>query len=192
MNPGLLIAITGLPGSGKTTAASYIAKSGSPVVYMGRITKLLLFSEKLDINEENEKFVRSALRRKYGKEIYAEIVVSEIKGYIKEGKDVYLEGLRSPEELNFLKKYIKEIRIIHIETEANIRYGRVLKRKNVPLTIEQIKKRDIEELKIFGLRRIIKRADYVVRNNTTKEMLYRRLNDILEKIKKNDQSEKRS
>lgn len=184
MKFGLLIVITGLPGSGKTTAASYIAKSGFPVVYMGRITKLLLEEGKLKISEENEKYIRRALRKKYGKEIYAKLVISAIKEYIEEDKDVFLEGLRSPEELNFLEKYFKDIKIVHIDTKEKIRYGRVLKRKKVPLTTDQINQRDEEELKVLGLNKIIEQSDFIIKNDTTREQLYLEINNILKMIKK--------
>lgn len=184
MKLGLLIAITGLPGSGKSTAASHIAQSGFPVIYMGRITKLLLSKEKLEISEENEKFVREGLRKKYGKEIYARIVLSGLKEYVERGRDVFLEGLRSPDELNFLKKHFKDIKIIHIETKKKIRYGRVINRKKVPLTYEQIKKRDSTELNVLGLNKIIKQAHFIINNDTTKRMLYMEINNILEIIKR--------
>jgi dephospho-CoA kinase len=184
MKSGLLIVITGLPGSGKTTAASYIDKSGYPVVYMGRITKLLLEKEKLKINEDNEKYVRGALRKKYGKEIYAEVVSPEIKEYLKEGRNVFLEGLRSPDELNLLKKHFKYIKIIYIDTKKKIRYQRVLKRKKVPLTTDQIRKRDEEELKILGLNKIIKQTDYVIKNDTTQNQLFSEIKNIIKIIER--------
>jgi len=74
-----VIAILGLPGSGKTEAINYLIKKyGWPRVYFGDVTFDELKMRGLEINEKNERMVREDLREKHGRLHYATKVIEKI------------------------------------------------------------------------------------------------------------------
>ena len=58
-----IIAVTGLPGSGKSTVVDYLVQKGFHRVYFGQVTLDELKNRGLEVNEQNEKEVREGQER---------------------------------------------------------------------------------------------------------------------------------
>lgn len=178
-----LIALSGLPGCGKTTAAEFFKVRSIPVVSMGRVVEGMLKKENKEINEENEKEIRNNLRKEYGKEAIAEVVMPEVERFLKSSDTVVIEGLRSEEERLFFLKIFHSIKIIFIEAAKNYRYKRLRERKIRPLKLKEAEDRDKKEIEL-GLGKIRKFSDYTIINEGDKTDFYEKLKRILIKIKR--------
>ena len=66
MNNPALIAIVGMPGSGKSEAAAFFRSKDIPVLRFGDQTDIGLKELGLEINEQNERKYREELRRDLG------------------------------------------------------------------------------------------------------------------------------
>jgi dephospho-CoA kinase len=174
-----VIAIAGLPGSGKTTVSNYLHKKGYAVVYMGKVTKRIITEGMLDDSEENEKYIRDNLRVKYGKSVYAKLIISEIQEKLGKGNKVIIEGIRSIEELDYLKNCFAMIRVFYISAKDKLRYKRLAVREIRPLSYDQAISRDKDELNVLGLSNLKGKADIILDNSSTKNNLYLELDKIL-------------
>ena len=177
-----VIAIVGMCGSGKSVASDYLEKIGYKKVYFGGVTMEKLKENNLDITPENEKMMREKLRNELGMAAYAKILLPRIKEYSKES-DTVLDGLYSWDELMVLKEEIENLKVISIVTDKEIRYNRLAQREYRPYTKEDAIKRDLAEIENIKKAGPIAYADYYILNNGTIEDYEKRLNEILEIIR---------
>jgi len=177
-----VIAIVGMCGAGKSVASDYLESIGYKKVYFGGVTMEKLKENNLEVNPENEKMIREKLRSELGMAACAKILLPRIKEYAKEYNTV-LDGLYSWEELMVLKEEIKDLKVISIVTDKDIRYERLSKREIRPLTKEEAIKRDLSEIESLQKAQPIAYADYYILNNGTFLDYENRLNEILELIR---------
>lgn len=175
-----IIGVAGLPGVGKTTASQYLAKEMA-IVRMGEVTDKVLREENLPINEKAEKKIRNQLREKYGPAIFARGVASKVSAYLRKKQKVVIEGVRSLAEFEFLVKKYRGLKLLFIEADESARIKRLLTRKDRPLTLTEIKIRDAYEINKLGIKKLQKKADYIIANNSTFKHFYRQLDNILSK-----------
>lgn len=177
-----VIALLGLPGSGKTTAASFFKKKNIPVVRMGKVTDKLLKNEQLSLSEKNERKVRSFLRAKFGEEIYAKLISRDLKKKLEANDLVIIDGIRSvPERIYFAKKF-KIFKVICIDSGRELRFARITKREVRSLDQEEFKNRDVQEIKL-GFGKLKKSAEYIIKNNSSRKNFLSNLEKLLTKIK---------
>ena len=177
-----IIAIVGMCGSGKSVASEYLEKEfGYKKVYFGGVTMKKLQEANIEINPENEKMMREKLRKELGMGAYAKVLLPEIKELAKEN-NVVLDGLYSWEEYKILIEELKELKLISIVADKNIRYERLKQREIRPLTKEEATKRDLSEIETIEKAQPIAYADYYILNNSTLEEYINRLNEILKEV----------
>ncbi|MGC9132672.1 MAG: hypothetical protein ACP5HJ_03525, partial [Candidatus Micrarchaeia archaeon] len=93
-----------------------------------------------------------------------------------------ISGLRSLEELEELRKLDKKAKLIAIVAPKELRYKRLSKRKRK--TQKEIEARDKKEI-AFGMGKLIKNADFIIANTSTKEELKKNTIALLKYLKKN-------
>ncbi|KKS65301.1 MAG: Dephospho-CoA kinase-like protein [Parcubacteria group bacterium GW2011_GWC1_43_12] len=177
-----IIAILGLPGSGKSEAINYLIKKYNwPKVYFGEVTFDEMRARRLEINEKNEREVREDLRAKYGQLHYAKQVIKKIEDL---PSDVVLvESLYSwPEYLEFKNKFGDNFIAITVYSSPKTRYERLGKRSVRPLTPEEGKSRDYSQIENLTQANPIAIADYTVINEDSLEYLYRQLDQIIKNL----------
>ena len=183
-----IIAIVGMCGSGKSVASEYLESLGYQKVYFGGVTMEKLQEEGMEINPENEKYMREKLRSELGMAAYAKILLPRIEEYSKTS-DVVLDGLYSWDEYVVLKDKLKDkLSVIAIVADRSLRYSRLEKREIRPLTFEEALKRDIAEIENLAKGGPISIADYYVLNNLGIDEYIERLDLILKQI--GDRNEK--
>jgi dephospho-CoA kinase len=180
-----IIAILGLPGSGKTEVINYLIKKHDWLkVYMGAPTFNELRRLDLPFTEKNERMAREGLRKKYGVLVYAQRIAKKIDS-IKDSKIIIVESLYSWEEyLLFKEKFKNNFITLTVHASPKIRYARLQKRKQRPLRENEAQSRDyaqIENLKQGGP---IAMADFMIVNEGAKEELKRSVDKIVKKLKK--------
>jgi len=99
----IVVAVAGMPGSGKSTVARVIAeKLGYPVIVMGDIVREEVARRGLAITAENVERVARELRELRGPGVVAEMVVERAGSLKAEG--VVVDGVRSLEEVRVLSR----------------------------------------------------------------------------------------
>ncbi|PIS16023.1 hypothetical protein COT62_00615, partial [Candidatus Roizmanbacteria bacterium CG09_land_8_20_14_0_10_41_9] len=122
-----ILAIVGLPGSGKTEAAQFFEKKGLPVISFGRIINDYVDEHKLSHTEEVHKKLRTEIREKYGKEAFAVLNEKKIHEAFGKSSIVIVDGLRSWEEYLYLKRTLPDVKvlILALYSDKEIRYRRI-------------------------------------------------------------------
>lgn len=180
-----IIAILGLPGSGKTEAINYLIKKFNwPKVYFGDVTFDEMKRRGLEINEKNEREVREGLRAQFGQVIYARRVIEKIKN-LPDEVNVLVESLYSwPEYLEFKKEFGDSFITIAVYASPKIRYERLGKRSVRPLTPQECQSRDYAQIENLTQAGAIAMTDYTAINEQSTENLYSQIDKIIEKINK--------
>ncbi len=165
----LLICLTGMPGAGKSTVASFLADAGYDVVIMGDCVREEAQLRNLDLSDENLGKLMITLREEGGQGAIANLVIKKIKEMSKNHinkKSIFLiDGIRSTPELKILSNY-GLVKIIAIHASTNVRFNHIKtrSREDAPTSIEEYSNRDSRELKI-GVSEAIALADEVINNN---------------------------
>jgi dephospho-CoA kinase len=161
----IILAVVGLPGSGKTEAINYLMdKYKWPKVYFGDVTFDEMKVRGLDIDEKNERFVREDLRAKYGQLIYAKKVIEKIKN-IKENINILVESLYSWDEyLEFKKEFGDSFKVLAVYSSPETRIKRLSNRTIRPLSKEEVESRDYSQIENLKQAGPIARANFTIVN----------------------------
>jgi dephospho-CoA kinase len=158
----LIIAITGMPGAGKSTAAKEIAKAGVETVAMGDMIREETKRRNLYPDDKNMGTVMRELREKYGSGAVAELTLRNIKTIT--GDAVVVDGIRSMAEVEMFRG-AGPVKLLAIWASPRRRFDllRSRGRTDDPQTVESFNARDERELSI-GLGGAIALADDAVSN----------------------------
>ncbi len=141
-----ILALVGMPGSGKSTAAEYFKARGWAVLRFGQFTIDEINRRGQVIDERNERFVREEFRRLHGPAAYAMMALPKIEEMTKES-DLIIDGLYSWSEYKLLREALGErLVILAITAARKIRHTRLLDRVERPLTKEEVERRDYSEI----------------------------------------------
>lgn len=164
----VVIGFCGLPGSGKSTAIKAIKHLGT-VINMGDFVREEAQKNSIPETDENLGRIARNLRKREGKGILAKRCVNQI--YNTKDLIFFVDGLRSWEEVKIFRQNWR-FPIIAIKTNIEKRFEIISKRnrEDDPQTLEELKKREKREIE-FGLKKVIKKADYKILNNSNKEDL---------------------
>ncbi len=177
-----ILAIVGMPGSGKSEAADHFRKLGLPVISFSDIVKQEIESKKLPNTLEVHHNVRQELRDKYGYEAMAFLSHKKIEESLKKHKLLVIEGMRSWEEYEYLKKNFSkaEVYILALYVDKQKRYQRIKNRKTRSNLGGQ--ERDLDEMLQTHMGPTIAYADYLIKNNFELEELYHKLDEVYREI----------
>ena len=171
-----IIAITGLPGSGKTAVSRVLEKKGYSRVRFGDITDDEIKKRGLEFNEQNEEMVRDELRKTHGMEAYAKLSVPRIEKHEK----VVIDGLYSYDEYDFLKeKYGDKVVLAVVEASPEIRYGRLGSRKERSFSMEEAKSRDKSQIEKLNMQKTLDSADVRIINEGSVDELEKQADEKL-------------
>lgn len=182
MTSKIVLGFVSLPGAGKSTALRAVEDLGS-IVTMGDVIRAETRKRDLSLTDENLGAVASELRKKEGRGIIAKLCLNKIKE--KESKVVFIDGLRSMKEVEVFREYWSfPVIAIKISQKKRFEIIKERKRDDDPTTLEELKRRDEREIN-FGLKNVIKNADYIIYNNSTiKELKKKTREKVLEIIKR--------
>ena len=179
-----VIALVGMPGSGKSEVARVFAAFGYKTVRFGDITDEEVGKQGLKLNEESERVVREGLRAKYGMAAYAELNLPRIRAALA-GSNVVLDGLYSWEEYKYLVDRLgRNLEIVAVWAPPQTRYARLQARKTRPLTPEQARARDYAEIENVNKGGPIAMADFIIKNDSTLEALIEQAENLVRNMSK--------
>lgn len=162
------IAIVGLPGSGKTAAADFFRLHNCAILRFGDQTDVGLAELGLPRTEENERMYREKIRRDLGMAAMAIKIEPRIKQAETNSDIIVLDGMRSWEEYQHLRKKYPQLIVLSIYASPNVRYERLRKRSVRPLTPVESRNRDQSEIENLNSGGPIAMADYVITNEGTR------------------------
>ena len=178
----MIIAVVGMPGSGKTFVSKLLEKKGFARIRFGDITDEELKKRSMELTEENERFIRESLRAEYGMDAYAKLSFEKVKKILKKSKNIAIDGLYSLEEFLYLRKKFPELIMLAVIASPEIRHERLMNDKKRPLTLEECVFRDISMLENLKLGGPISLADYAVINEGDMKDLEKNINNLIKKI----------
>lgn len=179
-----IIALVGMPGSGKSTCIDHLTARGLPSVYFGGIV-VEEVKRRNDgvVDEKSEKAVREEFREKDGMGAVAKRALPEIKKQLQTNKVVVLDGLYSWSEYTLLKeKFGSGLIVIAIVADRQLRYERLSQRPVRPLKKAEANKRDIVEIENLEKGGPIAIADYTLTNNENPKQLITKLDTLLKQL----------
>lgn len=174
----ILLTIVGLPGAGKSTAAKYFAERNGTMIEFGKIINDYITNHKLEHNEKNHKMMRERLRKEYGMAAMAILNEKKIRQVFKKHKIVVIDGMRSWEEYEYLRRTLTGVKIVLVALYADkqLRYKRIENRGYRTHLFGET--RDIDELLGINMGPTIGFADYFIDANGSIEDLKDKLEVI--------------
>ena len=179
-----IVAFVGLTGSGKSTAVDYMTEKGYPKVYFGGVILQAVKDAGLEVNAENEKYIREKLRQDEGKDVVVNRIVKQINDLVSAGQHrIIADGLYTWTEYKIMKQeFPGELSVIAVVTPKHLRKRRMADRPVRPLTSNEVDKRDWAEIENIEKGGPIAIADYFVHNDKDLEHLQKQLDDALDHI----------
>ena len=157
-----IVAITGMPGAGKSTAAQALVGQGWTRVVMGDVIRAETKRRGLEPNAKNTGEVMKSLREERGESAVADLCIEAIA---KTGVDrVVVDGVRSVAEVEaFRKRALVMLVAVDASPERRFELLKDRGRSDDPLTRGMFEERDLRELGV-GIGEAIALADIVVSN----------------------------
>ncbi len=158
-----IIAVTGMPGSGKSLVSSMIAKMLScPVISMGDAVRREVLRRGLELTAKNVEMVAKELRDKYGMAAVAKLVEEDVRKHLKQGLWIVVDGVRGLDEVAVFAN-IAPTCVVAVHASPATRHHRLLARKRPGETPQDFIFRDKYNLK-FGIGEVIALADFMIVN----------------------------
>src|SRR3989344_287548 len=177
-----IIGVVGLNGSGKTEIVEWISKKDIPVIRFGQIINDYIDEHKLENTEEIHKKIRVEFRKKYGMAAMAVINRKKITVVLKKNNILIIDSFHSYEEIVYLNKQLPKVNIVIIGVwdKSSDRFNRIKKRHYRGDLAG--KERDFNEVLDTNMGPTFTLADYMIINDSTKEELYHKLENVYREI----------
>lgn len=160
--PKLIVCLTGMPGSGKTTIADGLKPQGYETLSMGDAVRDEAARRGLEPTRENLGRLMLELREGGGPGAVAELIRPKIES---SASDVILvDGVRSNDEVAVLRS-IGNVKLLAVHASTDVRFGFLQKRarSDDPQTRQHFDERDHRELGV-GISDSIVLSDYTLSN----------------------------
>jgi dephospho-CoA kinase len=158
----LIVCLTGMPGSGKSTIAEGLKLKGYDIVNMGNAVREEAKKRNLESTRSNLGKLMLDLREKNGPGAIAELIQPKIESSTT--NVILVDGIRSNDEIEVLKKY-GNVKLLAIHASIDTRFNFLQKRGRAddPQTKEHFDERDNRELGV-GISNPIALSDYAISN----------------------------
>jgi dephospho-CoA kinase len=173
-----LIGLTGANGAGKGEVAAFFMKKGYAYFSLSDILREKLKEKGLEENRDNLIQKGNELRREFGPDILAKLVLDKVRG------KAVIDSIRNPAEVEFLRRQ-KGFALLAVDAPVAARFERVQKRgRNESVqTLEEFRQKEAREKSddpgAQQLHTCLAMADMTIINDGTLEDLRRRLEELL-------------
>lgn len=183
VNMGRVIAVCGLPASGKGEFAAILADTGIPVLSMGDMVRAEV--KKLNIKEYPEVFgeIAQQLRQQFGDDVLAVRLCSAVDELLEHHNIVLIEGLRGVAEYDVFNAHWQDrFSTVAITADTEVRFQRIQSRGRAEDgDRDSLKIRDEREIG-WGLNILIEQADYQIGNDGNLSEFVSKCQNWLEQI----------
>ena len=159
----LIVCLTGMPGSGKSTIVSALKSKGIETLNLGNGVRAEAKRRNLEPSGENLGKIMLQLREKNGPGAIANLLTDQIQK--SKSNIIIIDGIRSIAEIEVLKN-VGSVKLLSIEATVDTRF-KFLKargRSDDPETKEKFAERDNREISV-GIDKSISIADETISNN---------------------------
>ncbi len=162
------VAVTGLPGSGKSVVARVVAgELGARLVSMGDVVRREARRRGFTGAVGVERFA-VAIRRELGAEAVAVLLAREVEGY---RGFLVVDGVRSRAEIGYFRGLGWRVVVVAVHSPPGLRYARLLSRGRAGEdSLEALRLRDETNLRL-GVGEVIALADFMIVNDSGLEDL---------------------
>lgn len=182
-HPPRALALVGMPGSGKSSCALHLEQRGFFQFRFGGIVQGEVERRGMAVNAENERIVREELRDNYGMAAMAVIALPKLQAALAERPNIVIDGLYSWSEYTLLQRELgAELIVVAITCTKHIRYERLAKRRERPLTREEAIARDWAEIEKLEKGGPIAIADYTFNNDGPTDAILGMLDNLLAEL----------
>ena len=179
--------MTGRIGAGKETLIRFLVYKGFAYLESSKLLNEELQRRGLEITRKNQQDLGDEWRKKYGHGALMKKFLDKIditKNYI-------IDSLRNKGEIDFLRKYLKDVVIIAVDAPQEIRFRRIQERgkSSDPQTWEEFVKVDsrdyfdIENPNGQQVKLCMEQADFIYMNNENFENINKETEKIWNEIK---------
>ncbi|RLI86541.1 MAG: hypothetical protein DRP01_04000 [Archaeoglobales archaeon] len=178
-----VIALVGLPLSGKTTASRVAESMGIPVVCMGDVVREEAKRRNLPMSDEVLGKIANELREREGMDAIARRCISIIRERGREVGVVVVDGVRGIDEVRAFKRVFEDFILIAIDSPVELRLRRALKRgrSDDVKSLDELRERDRRELS-WNLSKALEIADFTVENSSSLEEFREKVRGLLEHL----------
>jgi dephospho-CoA kinase len=164
MSKRLIVCLTGMPGAGKSTVASFLKEKGFATVTMGDAVREEAKSQGLEPSDANLGKLMLKLREDLGQGAVAHLVLRKLERDGNTG-NVIIDGIRSIPEVEVLKK-VGHVKLLAIHASQDTRFKHLVDRgrSDAPASNDEFAGRDKRELSV-GISEAIALADETISNN---------------------------
>ena len=177
-----VIAIVGLPGSGKSEAAAVAREEGVPVLTMGDVIRAECRERGLEITEETMGTVATDLREQGGDAAVADRSLPLIEAHMAEHETVLVDGIRGIAEVErFVDAFGEAFSLVSVEVPFDTRLQRIRERGRDPTAESRadLEGRDERELG-YGMGEAMNAADVTIRNTGSLEAFRTQIRTLLD------------
>jgi dephospho-CoA kinase len=179
MSKRLMVCLTGMPGAGKSTVASFLKEKGFTSITMGDAVREEANRQGLEPTDSNLGKLMLELRQDLGQGAVAHLVLRKLERDGSTG-NVVIDGIRSIPEVEALKK-VGHVKLLAIYASQDTRFKHLVDRgrSDAPSSTDEFAGRDKRELSV-GISEAIALADETISNNDlTLDELKQRAYDIV-------------
>lgn len=175
----MIIGVTALARAGKDTFALYLKeKYGFQTLNMSDVLADELARRGMEPTKDNRSLLGDEWRKQHGMDIVIRKTLEKAQAY----DNVVITGVRSVEEVDFLRNNSKGFCLVAVVADQDIRFSRIGSLD--PETPEAFTARDERDVKNKGLGKVIGAAEHTLTNNyTIHEPFYRDIDALMQKIK---------
>jgi len=161
-----IVAVCGMPGSGKGEFANVLIGAGVPVVSMGDMVRAEVRSRGLEEAPHVFGEVAADLRRAHGEDVLAVRLCDHVDALLRDHEVVLIEGLRgTAEHAVFTQRWGATYRTVAIVADDEVRFQRIQQRgRSEDGDRAAFEARNAREIG-WGLDRLIAEANDVLDNN---------------------------
>jgi dephospho-CoA kinase len=164
MSKRLMVCLTGMPGAGKSTIASFLKEKGFTAITMGDAVREEAKRQGLEPTDSNLGKLMLKLRQDLGQGAVAHLVLRKLERDGSTG-NVVIDGIRSIPEVEVLKK-VGHVKLLAIYASQDTRFKHLVDRgrSDAPSSTDEFAGRDKRELSV-GISEAIALADETISNN---------------------------
>jgi dephospho-CoA kinase len=165
-NMGCVVAVCGMPGSGKGEFAAVLAEQGVPVLSMGDMVRAEVKRQKLQESPGIFGEIAAQLRAAHGEDVLAVRLADAVDGLLETNAIVLIEGMRGTAERTvFSQRWQEAFESLAVEASPDVRFTRIQHRgRSEDGDRGAFEVRDAREIG-WGLDTIILEADHRIDNN---------------------------